>query len=78
MDHDDEISFTLLDGMLRSDRPINLPDGARGLAILRQLFVRATGLTCTESLAAIRRIGESGVFNSGGHKLSCAELDEGG
>ncbi len=76
MDHGQEIVFTFEDGVLRPDGTVNLPNGARGIATLRQLVVRANGLTRAESLAAIRRIGESGVFDSGSRKLSRDQMHE--
>jgi predicted DNA-binding antitoxin AbrB/MazE fold protein len=58
-------------GVLKPDERLDMPEGSRGVA--RIVSNGASGSSAAQrarALAAIRRIGESGAFNSGGRKLS--------
>lgn len=78
MDREQEVHFVYENGVLRPDEPVDLPEGARGVA--RILETRDSAHRDSESrrraLATIRRIGESGVFDSGGRQLTRDEMHE--
>lgn len=75
--HDDhEFHFVYKDGVLKPDVRLDLPDGSRGVAQIREVDSIADKLARTRSLASIRRIGESGVFNSQGLKLTRDQMHE--
>jgi len=72
VDREQEVHFVYENGVLRPDEPVDLPEGARGVA--RIVETQGPGRRDSEArrraLATIRRIGESGVFDSGGRKLT--------
>lgn len=76
MGNEQEIAFTFEGGVLRPDGAVDLPDGARGVAVLRNVTARANEMSRQQALATIRRIGDAGVFASGGVRLSRDEMHE--
>ena len=79
MDREQDIHSVYKSGVLRPEEAANLHEGTRGTARIRaddapidpeRLAQR------TAALAAIRRIGASGVFNSGGKRLTRDEMYE--
>jgi len=80
MDREQEVHFVYENGVLRPDEPVDLPEGARGVARIFETHdpTRRDSETRRRALATIRRIGESGVFDSGGRKLTREQMHERG
>lgn len=81
MDRDQEIPFVYEHGVLRPEGKVDLPEGARGTAIIRDTASprsAADSPARSRSLDTIRRIAKSGEFDSGGQKLSRDEMHERG
>lgn len=78
MDREQEVHFVYENGVLRPEEPVDLPEGARGVARIleTQGAARRESDARRRALATIRRIGESGVFDSGGRKLTRDEMHE--
>ncbi|HWL95370.1 MAG TPA: hypothetical protein VNT79_17760 [Phycisphaerae bacterium] len=77
MQHELEIPFVYERGVLKPEVDVDWPEGARGVAFIRETpGASDNGLSRRRALDAIRRIGESGVFNSGGRKLTRDEMHE--
>lgn len=74
MDLNGEISVTYIDGVLRPDRRLDLPEGTRLRAAIRPESSDPAGAAA--ALETIRRISESGAFRSGGRKLTREEMHE--
>ena len=74
MYREQEFPFVYEKGVLRPQGRIDLPEGARGIARIRE--ASENGASRQRAIEAIRRIGESGVFNSGGRKLTRDEMHE--
>lgn len=66
------------DGVIRPEGRLDLPEGARGIASIREASLPIGNPERRRALDAIRRIGEAGVFNSGGRKLTRDEMHERG
>ncbi len=79
MYREQDVPFVYEHGVLKPEQPLDLPEGSRGIARIREPDAR-NGSTQSQArrraIDAIRRIGESGVFNSGGHKLTRDEMHE--
>lgn len=77
MYREQEIHFVYEDGVLKPDERLDMPDGSRGVArILSDGADPSPAARRSQALATIRRVGEAGVFNSGGRKLSRDEMHE--
>lgn len=76
MDREQDIPFIYEDGVLKPQIPVDFPEGARGVAHVRETPADSDKSDRKKALETIRRIGESGVFNSGGRKLSREEMHE--
>lgn len=78
MYQDRDINFTVENGSLKPDAPLDLPEGTRGIAHIRSTngAVGHGGISREHALEVIRQIGESGVFNSGGAKLTREQMHE--
>lgn len=78
MDREQEVHFVYENGVLRPEEPVDLPEGARGVARIVETHepMRRDSHTRRQALATIRRIGESGVFDSGGQKLTREQMHE--
>lgn len=72
---DQEITFTVHDGALQPDQALGLPEGARGVATIRG-WTPPQATSKPAAIAAIRKIAESGVFNSAGIKIARDEMHE--
>lgn len=70
MYREQEFNFVYEDGVLRPEGRLDLPDGARGIAHIREAALPGGNASRRRAIEAIRRIGEAGVFNSGGRKLT--------
>lgn len=78
MYREQEFHFVYERGVLRPEERLDLPEGARGVARIREASEQAASGSRKRAIETIRRIGESGVFNSGGRKLSRDEMHERG
>ncbi len=80
MYREQEFHFVYEDGVLRPEGRLDLPEGARGVARIREESHDEVSdqRDRRRALDAIRRIGESGNFNSGGRKLTRDEMHERG
>lgn len=81
MDREQDIPFVYEGGMLKPEGRVDLPDGARGIAHIRGLSDGPNALNGSprrRALDSIRRIGESGNFDSGGRKLTSDKMHERG
>lgn len=76
MDREQDIPFIYENGVLRPEGPVDFPEGTRGIAHIREAVTRPDGKAREQAIKNIRRIGESGVFNSGGHKLTRDQMHE--
>jgi predicted DNA-binding antitoxin AbrB/MazE fold protein len=76
MYREQEFNFVYEQGVLRPEGRLDLPEGARGIASIRESAGEPSGAVRRRALEAIRRIGESGVFNSGGRKMTRDEMHE--
>ncbi|MBX3407582.1 MAG: antitoxin family protein [Phycisphaeraceae bacterium] len=76
MDREQEVHFVYENGVLLPEEPVDLPEGARGVARILETQGEARRESDARrlALATIRRIGESGVFDSGGRKLKRDEM----
>jgi predicted DNA-binding antitoxin AbrB/MazE fold protein len=81
MYREQEFPFVYEHGVLRPEAHVDLPEGARGIAHIREAAAsRAAPKSPSRrrALEIIRRIGDSGEFDSGGRKLSRDEMHERG
>lgn len=79
MYREQEFPFIYERGVLRPEGHVDLPEGTRGIARIREAPDAGHGTAGRRNaLDAIRRMGESGVFNSGGRKLTRDEMHERG
>lgn len=83
MYREQEITFVYEHGVLRPEGPVDFPEGARGIANIREapplpLPARSDNGGRRAAIDAIHRIGESGQFNSGGQKLTRDQMHERG
>lgn len=79
MYREQDIPFVYEHGVLKPEVEVDLPEGARGIA---RVIKEINGVTFEEiesrnhALNVIRRIGESGEFDSGGRTLTRDEMHE--
>jgi predicted DNA-binding antitoxin AbrB/MazE fold protein len=78
MYREQEFHFVYEDGVLRPEERLDLPEGSRGIASIREAVPPVNSSARKRALEAIHRIGESGVFNSGGKKLTRDQMHERG
>jgi predicted DNA-binding antitoxin AbrB/MazE fold protein len=81
MDREQDIPFIYENGVLKPEAPVDLPEGARGIAHIRDAGADSgvgDAPSRRRAIDAIRRIGESGAFNSGGRRLTRDEMHERG
>lgn len=81
MYREQEIPFVYEHGVLKPEGHIDLPEGARGIAHIRETDASVKpkqGPARRRALEVIRRIGDSGDFDSGGRKLTRDEMHERG
>jgi predicted DNA-binding antitoxin AbrB/MazE fold protein len=74
-----DIPFVYEQGVLKPEGHVDLPEGARGIAHIREIAngdASAQAISRRRALEIIHRIGESGEFNSGGRKLTRDEMHE--
>ena len=76
MYREQEFPFIYEHGVLKPEGRVDLPEGARGIARVREASTPALSASRRRALESIRRIGESGQFNSGGRKLTRDEMHE--
>ena len=76
MDREQDIPFVYENGVLKPEGAVDLPDGARGIAHVRDTDSGWTPSIGREAMKSIRRISESGVLNSGGRRLTRDEMHE--
>jgi predicted DNA-binding antitoxin AbrB/MazE fold protein len=69
-----DISVTYSGGVLKPDRRLNLPEGARLRARLRSIEIDSAA--AERAVEEIRRIRESGAFRSGGRRFTRDEVHE--
>ncbi|MGH7132537.1 MAG: antitoxin family protein [Phycisphaerales bacterium] len=74
MDRDQDIPFIYEGGVLKPEGAVDLPEGARGIARVRADAWNAE--IGRRAMEEIRRISESGAFNSGGTKLTRDQMHE--
>ena len=74
MDYNNEISVTYTGGVLKPDERLDLPEGSRLRAVIRS--ESPDPAAAAKAMDTIRRISESGVFRSGGRKLTRDEMHE--
>lgn len=75
MIREQDIHFVFEHGVLRPEGNVDLPEGARGIARIMPSPVELEERKRL-ALAEIRRIGDSGVLNSGGLKVSREQMHE--
>jgi len=81
MYREQEIPFVYEHGVLKPEGRVDLPEGARGIAHIREADTSAASEPSParrRALEVIRRIGELGEFDSGGRKLTRDEMHERG
>lgn len=80
MYREQDIPFVFEHGVLRPEAAVNWPEGARGIARIREVesVNRADRDSHQAALRAVRQISESRVFNSGGVKLTRDQMHERG
>lgn len=79
MYREQDVPFVYEHGVLKPEGQVDLPEGARGIAHIRETGTSPKSQSSSSrrrALDAIRRIGESGVFDSGGRKLTRDEMHE--
>jgi predicted DNA-binding antitoxin AbrB/MazE fold protein len=77
MDREQDIPFVFENGVLRPEGPIDFPEGTRGIAHIREpADTTRPSKAKRHAVERLKQIGESGVFNSGGRKLSREEMHE--
>ncbi|MCC6322993.1 MAG: antitoxin family protein [Phycisphaerales bacterium] len=76
MDREQEFHFVYEHGVLRPEEQLDLPEGTHGIAHIRETTARSDGGARKRALESIRRIGESGDFNSGGRTLTRDQMHE--
>lgn len=76
MYREQEFPFIYEHGVLKPEGQLDLPEGARGIAHIREGAAQGLSGARRRALDSIRRIGESGQFNSGGRKLTRDEMHE--
>ena len=76
MDTPGPILATYTDGVLKLDKPLDLPEGTRLRVVVSLL--EPDPVTKANAIETLRRIRESGVFRSGGRKLTRDEMHERG
>ena len=69
-----EISVTYIGGVLKPDERLDLPEGARLRAVI--LPAAPDPAAAERAWETIKRIRESGVFRSGGRKLTRDQMHE--
>jgi len=70
--------FIYESGVFKPEGPVDFPEATRGIAHIREVAASHEGKPRRKALEFLRRIGESGVFNSGGRKLTRDEMHENG
>lgn len=81
MYREQEIPFVYEHGVLKPEGRVDLPEGARGIAHIRETTASPSfsqSSSRRRAIEAIRRMGDSGVFDSGGRKLTRDEVHERG
>ncbi len=81
MYREQEIPFVYEHGVLKPEGRVDLPEGARGIAHIREAGTTPASRQSPSrrrALEIIRRIGHSGDFDSGGRKLTRDEMHERG
>jgi predicted DNA-binding antitoxin AbrB/MazE fold protein len=79
MYREQDIPFVYEQGVLRPEGHVDLPEGARGIAHIReQDATHRSSKSRRQALEIIHRIGASGEFNSGGRKLTRDQMHERG
>ncbi len=80
MIRDQDIPFVYESGVLRPQGHVDLPEGSRGIASIKGATISTgSGETARRgALEVIRRIGDSGRFNSRGLKLTRDQMHERG
>lgn len=79
MYREQEIPFVYEQGVLRPEGHVDLPEGARGIAHIRETAAAPASKQSPSrrrALEIIRRIGGSGDFDSGGRRLTRDEMHE--
>lgn len=76
MYREQEFHFVYEDGVLKPQEALDLPEGARGIAHIRDSTTRSDSRARTRALEIIRRVGESGVLNSDGQKMTREQMHE--
>lgn len=79
MYREQEVPFVYEEGVLKPEGHVDLPEGARGIAHIRETRSSSKLQSSTSrrrALEVIRRIGNSGVFDSGGRTLTRDEMHE--
>jgi predicted DNA-binding antitoxin AbrB/MazE fold protein len=74
MDIQGDISVTYTGGVLRPDEHLDLPEGTRLRAALRPEAPDAG--VAAKAMDEIRRLSESGIYRSGGKKLTRDQMHE--
>lgn len=69
-----EISVTYSNGVFKPDHKLNVPEGSRFRALIRP--DAPDPVAAKKAMEEIRRISESGAFNSGGEKLTRDQMHE--
>jgi predicted DNA-binding antitoxin AbrB/MazE fold protein len=81
MCREQEIPFVYEQGVLKPEAHVDLPEGARGIAHIRETEkspASQQNLSRRHALEIIRRIGGLGDFDSGGRKVTRDEMHERG
>ena len=76
MNREQDIPFVYENSVLRPDGPVDFPEGTRGIDQIRETPARPDAKARVHAIKNLRRIGESGVFNSGGQKLTRDQMHE--
>lgn len=76
MYREQEFSFIYTHGVLKPESRLDLPEGARGIAHIREVATSTEQNARRRAMETIRRIGESGAFNSAGWKLTRDQMHE--
>lgn len=79
MDRDQEIPFVYEGGMLRPEGPVDLPEGAHGIARIREVTQRGAnppGIDGRAAMKEVRRISDSRAFDSAGTRLNRDQMHE--
>ena len=76
MDREQDIPFIYENGVLKPEGAVDLPEGTRGIARIRETDSEWTPAKGRQAMDALRRISESGALNSGGVKFTRDEMHE--